>query len=100
MDDERREGAPEDPILQLGRNPVSGGPRDGSTNHDLYLYGDPHGDLLPAEVERRMDDIPEEEWLGAAASNPAFAFLDEPEEDVYGPKDGELYREEPGSPEE
>ncbi|MGB3632582.1 MAG: AbrB/MazE/SpoVT family DNA-binding domain-containing protein [Rubrobacteraceae bacterium] len=28
----------EDPILGLGRNPVRTGVRDGSTNHDRYLY--------------------------------------------------------------
>jgi hypothetical protein len=28
----------EDPILDLGRNPVRTGVRDGSTNHDRYLY--------------------------------------------------------------
>ena len=97
MDDERREGELEDPILRLGQDPVDSAPRYGSTKHDRYLYGDPHDD--PAEVERRTD-IPEQEWLEAATSNPVFAFLDEPEEDVYGPEDGEPYREEPGSPEE
>ncbi len=29
----------EDPILNLGRNPVRTGTRDGSANHDRYLYG-------------------------------------------------------------
>lgn len=29
----------EDPILGLGRNPVRTGARDGSTDHDRYLYG-------------------------------------------------------------
>lgn len=29
----------EDPILGLGRNPVRTGSRDGSTDHDRYLYG-------------------------------------------------------------
>jgi hypothetical protein len=28
-------------------------------------------------------DIDEREWLRAAATNPAFAFLKEPEEDIY-----------------
>jgi hypothetical protein len=31
--------ADEDPILGLGRNPVRTGARDGSTEHDRYLYG-------------------------------------------------------------
>lgn len=29
----------EDPILGLGRNPVTSGVRDGSAAHDEYLYG-------------------------------------------------------------
>jgi hypothetical protein len=29
----------EDPILGLGNNPVRTGTRDGSTEHDRYLYG-------------------------------------------------------------
>ncbi|CAN5852819.1 hypothetical protein BH18ACT11_BH18ACT11_09520 [soil metagenome] len=28
----------EDPILGLGKNPVRTGARDGSTEHDRYLY--------------------------------------------------------------
>lgn len=31
-------GNGEDPILGLGRNPVRTGTRDGSANHDRYLY--------------------------------------------------------------
>jgi hypothetical protein len=30
---------PEDPMLKLGKNPVRTGARDGSTEHDRYLYG-------------------------------------------------------------
>lgn len=37
------------------------------------------------------DDLPEREWLSAASSNPAFSFLADPEEDVYGPEDGEPF---------
>ncbi len=32
-------GTDEDPILALGTQPVHTGLRDGSTNHDRYLYG-------------------------------------------------------------
>lgn len=38
--------------------------------------------LLPEE------DISEEEWLRAAAANPAFDFLKEPQEDIYTFSDG------------
>jgi hypothetical protein len=33
----------------------------------------------------------EAEWLQAAARNPAFAFLSDPEEDVYSPVDGKPF---------
>jgi len=39
--------------------------------------------LLPDEV-----DIDEQEWLRAAAKNPAFDFLKDPEEDIYKISDG------------
>ena len=38
--------------------------------------------LIPEE------DGDEKEWLHAAATNPAFDFLNDPEEDVYTPDDG------------
>jgi hypothetical protein len=34
------------------------------------------------------DEIDEMEWLKAAASNPVFAFLHDPEEDIYTLEDG------------
>jgi hypothetical protein len=39
--------------------------------------------LLPEEA-----DIDEREWLRAAAADPAFDFLKEPEEDIYTLADG------------
>lgn len=39
--------------------------------------------LLPEEA-----DIDEMEWFRAAAANPAFDFLKEPEEDIYTLADG------------
>ncbi|MDO8692286.1 MAG: hypothetical protein Q7R39_20125 [Dehalococcoidia bacterium] len=39
--------------------------------------------LFPAE-----EDMGESEWLRAAARNPAFDFLKEPEEDIYSLADG------------
>ncbi len=35
-----------------------------------------------------LEEIPEREWLRTAATNPAFDFLDDPREDIYGPEDG------------
>ncbi|MGP8321973.1 MAG: DUF433 domain-containing protein [Methanosarcinaceae archaeon] len=43
--------------------------------------------LLPED-----SDISETEWLQAAATNPAFDFLKDPEEDIYTLADGEQSR--------
>nr|QNO44332.1 hypothetical protein JKAPHALJ_00019 [Methanosarcinales archaeon ANME-2c ERB4]QNO45776.1 hypothetical protein FJFGPLAL_00001 [Methanosarcinales archaeon ANME-2c ERB4]QNO46485.1 hypothetical protein PAACNKLE_00021 [Methanosarcinales archaeon ANME-2c ERB4] len=45
--------------------------------------------LLPED-----SDISETEWLQAAAANPAFDFLKDPEEDVYTLSDGEPFYDE------
>jgi len=42
--------------------------------------------LLPGEA-----DINETEWLRAAAANPVFDFLKDPEEDIYTLADGRPY---------
>ncbi|MBD2772923.1 hypothetical protein [Iningainema tapete] len=34
------------------------------------------------------EEIDEQEWLKAAATNPVFAFLHDPEEDIYTLEDG------------
>ncbi|MBI5217164.1 MAG: hypothetical protein HY960_15515 [Ignavibacteriae bacterium] len=44
--------------------------------------------LLPDE-----DDIDELLWLKAASSNEAFAFLKEPDEDIYTVKDGKPFND-------
>ncbi len=36
-------------------------------------------------------DIAEQEWLRAAAANPVFDFLKEPEEDIYTVADGKPF---------
>jgi hypothetical protein len=37
------------------------------------------------------DEITEQEWLRAAASNPVFDFLNDPAEDIYTLDDGEPF---------
>jgi hypothetical protein len=37
------------------------------------------------------DDLTEQEWLRAAASNPVFDFLKDPAEDIYTLEDGEPF---------
>ena len=36
----------------------------------------------------------EKEWMQAAARNPVFDYLSEPEEDIYSLSDGEPFRDE------
>ena len=56
-------------------------------------------DLLPISGPRRVrvivmyphDEPDETEWLEAAARNPAFDFLNEPEEDIYSLNDGKPF---------
>jgi len=41
--------------------------------------------------EVSYEEPPEEEWLRAAANEPAYAFLHDPEEDIYTIADGQPY---------
>jgi hypothetical protein len=59
--------------------------------------------LLPIPGPRRVriivlypwdDEWDETEWLQAAARNPAFAFLNDPEEDIYSLADGKPFHDE------
>jgi len=59
-------------------------------------------DLLPVEGPTRVRvvillsedaEINENEWFRAAAANPVFDFLKEPEEDIYSPTDGRMFRD-------
>ncbi|MFP4394800.1 MAG: hypothetical protein ACLFTI_06000 [Anaerolineales bacterium] len=60
-------------------------------------------DLLPVPGPMRVrvivlypsgDEPSESEWLRAAARNPAFAFLNDSEEDIYSLKDGVPFHDE------
>jgi hypothetical protein len=44
--------------------------------------------LVPDE-----EDIDESEWLQAAYENPSFAFLKDPEEDIYSISDGKPFND-------
>ena len=43
---------------------------------------------LHAQFVDRPDDLDEQTWLQAIAINPSFAFLHDPEEDIYTLEDG------------
>lgn len=45
--------------------------------------------LVLYDSDAETDDVLESEWLASAARNPAFAFLNDPEEDVYTLEDGQ-----------
>jgi hypothetical protein len=58
---------------------------------------------LPVSGPRRVrvivlyplgDEWDEAEWLQAAARNPAFAFLNDPQEDIYSLADGKPFHDE------
>ena len=51
--------------------------------------------LMPEEAEEvENSEIDEQSWLRAAAASPSFAFLAEPEEDIYTLQDGRPFRDE------
>lgn len=67
-------------------------------HHQLHL-----DDALPVPGPGRVrviilypltDEWDEIEWLQAAAHNPAFAFLRDPEEDIYSLTDGKPFHDE------
>jgi len=52
----------------------------------------------PEEIEDELDwqsseEIDEDEWLHAAANNPVFDFLKDPEEDIYTLADGKPFND-------
>jgi hypothetical protein len=50
--------------------------------------------LIQEESDWEEGEIDEIEWLRAAATNPAFDFLKDPEEDIYTLEDGKPFNDE------
>jgi len=50
--------------------------------------------------DEREENISEQAWLRAAGQNPAFDFLDAPEEDLYTAEDGTPFHDEAPSPDD
>jgi len=48
--------------------------------------------------EQLNPPLTESDWLQAIASNPAFDFLKDPEEDIYSPTDGKPFNQEEDAP--
>ena len=53
----------------------------------IVLFPGEHGGEEPREPK-----LDEDEWLRAAANNPAFDFLSNPAEDIYRPTDGKPFQ--------
>jgi hypothetical protein len=63
------------------------------------IQGNPMRDPMTAvELTGTIDEPDEAQWLYATAHNPAFAFLHEPQEDIYTLSDGQPFNEESGIP--
>ena len=43
---------------------------------------------LHSRMDNTSDELDEQTWLNAIATNPSFAFLHDPEEDIYTLEDG------------
>ena len=82
------------------RNPVQALETTGNIDVGGELHLDEPVNSLPAGRVRvillRPDrsEREDEEWLQAAATNPAFDFLKDPEEDIYTAADGMPFRDE------
>ncbi len=70
----------------------------GTINNQHHLLLD---EALPLSSPKRVrvlvffteDDDIEQEWIESAASNPAFDFLNAPEEDIYTLTDGKEFHD-------
>ena len=45
--------------------------------------------VLTDFLARQADELNEQTWLAPVSNNPSFAFLHDPEEDIYTLKDGQ-----------
>jgi hypothetical protein len=45
--------------------------------------------VLTDFLTRQADELNEQTWLDGVTNNPSFAFLHDPEEDIYTLKDGQ-----------
>jgi tetratricopeptide (TPR) repeat protein len=57
------------------------------------LEGESFQSLIDDRINWEEEDIDEDEWLKAAASNPVFDFLKDPEEDIYTLNDGKPFND-------
>jgi hypothetical protein len=59
----------------------------------MFNYSDEPEEMDNDESSQNTEDIDEYEWLKAAARNPAFDFLNDPEEDIYTLADGKPFHD-------
>ena len=64
----------------------------------MNIQGQIQGDRPIPQAKNRLvrvillmpeDELNEQTWLDAVSNNPSFAFLNDPEEDIYTLKDGQ-----------
>jgi hypothetical protein len=60
---------------------------------DAHLPNAAPGPVRILVLIPESDDITEAEWLRAAATSPAFDFLNDPAEDVYSLADGKPFHD-------
>jgi len=50
--------------------------------------------IVLSQMKEELGEWNDIEWLKASLTNPAFAFLNDPEEDIYSPADGKTFHDE------
>jgi hypothetical protein len=63
----------------------------GSLRQDESLPAASQGPVRVIMLFPEADEVTEEEWYRAAASNPVFDFLKDPAQDIYTLEDGEPF---------
>lgn len=49
--------------------------------------------IVLSQMTEDLDEWNETEWLKSSLNNSAFAFLNDPEEDIYNPTDGKAFHD-------
>ncbi len=80
-----------DRVTELGERIVVEQP--GKAKVAIIAYDDLKRLEALEEILREKAELEEYEWLKAAASNPAFDFLNDPEEDIYTLADGKPFHD-------
>jgi PHD/YefM family antitoxin component YafN of YafNO toxin-antitoxin module len=80
-----------DRVTELGERIIVEQP--GKTKVAIIAYDDLKRLEALEEILREKAELEEYGWLKAAANNPAFDFLNDPEEDIYTLADGKPFHD-------